>query len=110
MRGTATGGGIFQGIYPAPLNNSKICLEAKTVWGVSRPTGSIVPPEEMLELSGGADICLEDAPPGCRARISPAPWPGLSVCSMTAQGETFGILHVRLPPHRPGAPRDLLSP
>ena len=102
----AAGGALYV------LNNSKNLLEAKTVWGESPPPESMFPPEECLAIRRGRVYALEDAASGLPCpHISGALAGGYLCVPMAAQGETFGVLHVRLhPTGREPHPGDPLSP
>ncbi len=102
----AEGGALYA------LNDSRNLLEAMTVWGESPPSESMFAPEECWAIRRGRLYALEDAGSGLPCpHISGALAGGYLCVPMAAQGETLGILHVRLHPagreHEPGAP---LSP
>jgi diguanylate cyclase (GGDEF)-like protein len=94
------------------LNDSRNLLEAVTVWGESPPPESMFAPEECWAIRRGRLYALEDAGSGLPCpHISGALAGGYLCVPLAAQGETLGILHVRLHPagreHDPGDP---LSP
>ena len=94
------------------LDNSRNLLEAVTVWGQSPPPESMFPPEECWAIRRGRLYALEDAGFGLPCQhISGALVGGYLCVPMAAQGETLGILHVRLhPAGRESEPGEALSP